>query len=66
MEDQKHTVEMIEFQGIPVNNYFHRIGDPNFRIDSTLGNYRLSIIDGKSSMNEEEQEVYRLGNFKYI
>ena len=66
MEDKLHTAEMVEFQGIPTDNSFHRIGDPNFRIDSNLGNYRLSIIDGKSSMNEEEQEQYRLGNFKHV
>ena len=66
MEDQKHTIEMVEFQGIPTDNSFHRIGDPTFRIDSNLGNYILRIIDGKSSMNEEEQEAYRLGNFKHV
>lgn len=56
----------VEFQGIPVDNYFHRIGDSNYKIHSNSGNYHLQIINGKSSMNEEELKEYSLGNYKTV
>lgn len=66
MEKKLYTVQTIEFPGVLKDDgFYYRIGDPNFRIDSHDGSYRFTIVDGKSSMNEEEFKLFREGKYNH-
>lgn len=66
MEEKLYTVQTIEFPGVLKDDGFHyRIGDPDFKIESHDGSYRLTIVDGKSVMNEEESKLFREGKYNH-